>query len=114
MLNSCDLDSSFRLSGQSGPSRRALSTRRSVSSIPVFSQYGFLGHVEGVHAHHYACAPNAEIRRRNGKITRIHLHDYGNDYALPERKVQDKDMIHNHETDTNPPRVWEFQKLCPA
>ena len=91
-------------------------TRLSASTIriPVHSRYG-VEFVDARRAMHLGAASNAEVvRRRDGRVMRIQLHSFGDDLDLPGHKFQDKDMIHSHETATNPPRVWEHEKPCLA
>ena len=54
-------------------------------------------------------APGALVvrRRRDGRILQINL--FTDDYKLPSRRGNPQSQIHNHETETNPPRVWEFK-----
>lgn len=111
MLISSDLHSQLnRLTRPAHPSAVGSSVRSSVS-IPVYSQYGLLYSIP-IHALSRLPA-NAIAKRRHGKIASVFLMDFGSDYNKPSHGC-DRDGIHSHETDTNPPRVWEFEKPCLA
>jgi len=81
--------------------------------IPIYSQFGLLYHIPVNAVAHYRARPNAEVKTRRGAISSIFLHDHGSDYDRPSHHGYDRDMIHSHETDTNPPRVWEHKRQCP-
>jgi hypothetical protein len=64
---------------------------------------------------HRACAleraPNAEVvRRRDGRVVQINLLSYGDDHNAPAGHGNPQSLIHDHETATNPPRVWELKR----
>jgi hypothetical protein len=59
-------------------------------------------------------APNADfvIRRKDGRIMRINLTSYGDDYGRRGRRSNPQTDVHHAETDTNPPGVWAFKHWC--
>jgi hypothetical protein len=61
-----------------------------------------------------AAAPNARFvrRRRDGRLMRIVLDCHGDDYALSSHRGNPQQEVHDTETDTNPPRVWEHKRHC--
>ena len=77
--------------------------------IPVYSQFGLLYSIPSGAAAHYRARPNAELIVRRGRLRSIFLHDHGSDYDRPAHHGNDQSEIHDGETDTNPPRVWEFR-----
>ena len=77
--------------------------------VPVYSQFGFLYFIPPDSVQHYRTRPNAESIIRRGHLRSIFLHDHGSDYDRPARHGNDQSEIHDGETATNPPRVWEFR-----
>jgi hypothetical protein len=61
-----------------------------------------------------AHASNAEfvICHKDGRLVRIILHAYGDDYARRRRGGNPQNDVHNAETDTNPKNVWTFKRHC--
>jgi hypothetical protein len=64
---------------------------------------------------HRACAleraPNAEVvRRRDGRVVQINLLSFGDDHQARRGHGNPQSLIHDHETNTNPPRVWELKR----
>lgn len=82
----------------------------SPDKIPIYSRYG-KELVDPLRAAKLAQAPNAQVvrRRRDGRIVQINLFSFTDDYKLPSRRGNPQSEIHNQETETNPPRVWEFK-----
>jgi hypothetical protein len=48
-------------------------------------------------------------RRKDRKLVEIQLTEHGNDFALPARRGNPAQNVHDRETETNPPRVWAFK-----
>jgi len=58
-----------------------------------------------------ALAPNAEVvRRRDGRVFQINLLSHGDDHKARPSRGNPQSLIHDHETATNPPRVWELKR----
>jgi len=50
------------------------------------------------------------VRRRDGRVVQINLHSFGDDHNAPAGHGNPQALIHDHETATNPPRVWELKR----
>jgi len=56
-------------------------------------------------------APNTVVRRRrDGRILQINLLSFSDDHNRRRRGGNPQSLIHDHESDTNPPRVWELKR----
>ena len=84
------------------------------AKIPVHTQYGLLEYADAARVRQLAKAPNVRFvrRRRDGRLMRILLDCHGDDYALSPHRGNPQEFSHDIETDTNPPRVWEFKRQC--
>ena len=58
-------------------------------------------------------AANAEVvrRRRDGMILQVNLLSFDDEHAPGGRTGNPQSLVHDHETDTNPPRVWELKRV---
>jgi hypothetical protein len=59
-----------------------------------------------------ALAPNVVVvrRRRDGRVVQINMLSFGDDHNARPGRGNPQAMIHDHETETNPPRVWELKR----
>lgn len=58
-------------------------------------------------------ASNAEVvRRRDGRVVQINLLSFGDDHNSPAGHGNSQALIHDHETERNPPRVWDFKRYA--
>ena len=60
-----------------------------------------------------AGAVNAEVirKRKTKEIVEIRLLESGNDFALESLGGSSLYLVHNHESPTNPPKVYELKKV---
>lgn len=58
-------------------------------------------------------APNVQLirRRRDGKVVEIQVQEYGDDSQQPAHHGNPRAYSHDHETDSNPARVWTLKHL---
>jgi hypothetical protein len=79
--------------------------------VPVFTQYGTVEMADAARVRQFEDAPNAEfvVERRTGRLLRIVLTSYGDDYGRRGRHSNPQRDVHQAETDSNPPRVWTFK-----
>lgn len=77
--------------------------------IPVYSRYG-VEFVDPIRAAMIASAANAEVvRARNHRVVQINLLSHGDDHNHPSQHGNSRKFIRDTETETNPPRVYEFK-----
>lgn len=83
----------------------------SLHKIPVDTPYG-TKFVDRRRASFYALALNAVLVRNhaNGQVVRIILREVAADHDRRGRRGNAQKHIHNGESATNPPRVFEFKR----
>lgn len=81
--------------------------------VPVFSGLRCIELADEQRARHLAKAPNAEVIRRHKdrQVVQINLQDQGADKPLPFPRGNPRSYSHNHETSTNPEKVWTMKRL---
>jgi hypothetical protein len=50
------------------------------------------------------------VRARNHRVVQINLLSYGDDHDHPSQHGNSRKFIRDTETETNPPRVYEFKR----
>jgi hypothetical protein len=82
--------------------------------IPVYTQYGITEMADAARVRQLRGAPNAQFvtRHKDGRIMRINLTSYGDDYGRRARASNPQKDVHHAETETNPAGVWTFKHQC--
>jgi hypothetical protein len=82
--------------------------------VPVFTQYGIVEMADAARVRQLTTAPNAEFvyRRKDGRLMRINLISYGEDYGRRGRHGNPQADVYKAESDDNPPNVWTFKRNC--
>lgn len=86
----------------------------SAPKVPVYTQYGMLELADAARVRQLQAAANAVFIRRHkdGRLMRINLISYGEDYGRRGRQGNPQKDVYNAESDQNPPRVWDFKRHC--
>jgi hypothetical protein len=51
-------------------------------------------------------------RHKDGRLMRIVLTSFGEDYGRRSRQGNPQKDVYNAESDDNPPHVWDFKRHC--